>query len=99
MAKRNGFVHLPHTKAVEQHALKRMFQRFGFSITTADYRELCAMCADGRAPVVTKARTGGTFHRFNFRGREIYAIFRADYPGIVTFLSKPQEILNAHQET
>jgi|HubBroStandDraft_3_1064219.scaffolds.fasta_scaffold41266_3 hypothetical protein len=88
------FVSLSREKAAEQRALKRLFQRFGFSLTTAEYRALSTMCADGRAPPLALGRAGNTIHCLQIRGREVYAIWDFDLNAIVTFLpGKPMEAL------
>lgn len=88
-----AFVNLPHRVAAQQHAVKRLFQRHGVALTTAEYRELSAMCADGRATPLAKVRSGNTIHRVALRGREVWVIFDGDLGAIVTFLpATPKEI-------
>ena len=91
-----SFVHLPHKRAAEQHAIKRLFQRRGIIITAAEYRQLTAMCADGRAPTLAPAWGGGTIHRLQHRGEALFAVYKSELEAIVTFLPvAPMELRSA----
>jgi hypothetical protein len=85
-----GFVQLTHEQAAEQHALRRLFQRVGFAITAAEYRVLCAMCADGRAPSLGAARSGNTLHHVVVRGKDLAVIYSKEIGAILTFLHRHQ---------
>lgn len=86
MAKR--FVHLSHAEAMRQHAMKRLFDRYGLTITNGEHQALSAMCADGRAPVVAQGHKGSTIHRVKIGAVIANAVFRPDQNAIVSFLPK-----------
>jgi hypothetical protein len=66
------------------HATRRFWQRRGLAVSLTEYRIFLAQIVDGLAPVIAKARSGGTLHRLTVRGQPVYVIYRAG--AIVTVL-------------
>ena len=69
-----------------RHAAKRMFERYGMAICRSEYERLCDQIVSGRNAPLGLGRDGGFVRRLNYRGREVYAIFRPDTKAIATFL-------------
>lgn len=82
-----------HRGAMRVHALRRLFMRHGIALTNAEFNDLVAAIALGKHPALGHARTGGTIHMVEIRGRTIYAVWATDVQYIATFLpSVPLEV-------
>lgn len=79
---------LSHADAMRQHALKRLFERYGIALSDGEYKRYCRMCADGQAPVIAHGHHGSTVHRVTVRNIEVNVIWRPDVGAIVTFAPK-----------
>lgn len=75
-----------HRYAQRLHALRRLYQRHGFAMNTAEYQAACEKITRGDCPVVGNGRNGGTLHVIKHRGRDIVAIYSPLTQQIVTFL-------------
>lgn len=79
---------LSHAESMRVHAIRRLFNRYGIAIGVGEYNVFCAMCVDGRAPVIAPGHKGSTIHRLVIRGVAATAVFRPEHGAIVSFLPK-----------
>ena|ERR1700677_4162924 len=87
---------LVHVENMQNHAIKRLFERYGIVLPIPDYRKFCRMCMDGTSPPLVRGAGESTIHKLEFRGKTLWAIFRFDQRAIATFLPKtPHEIRKA----
>lgn len=86
MPKRNRkFIELPHPIAVRQHAIRRMWQRFGIAMTDAEYIALSASVLARMATPDGVTRSGNPCFRVRVRGRDVWAGWHKQHAVIATF--------------
>lgn len=82
-------------KAISQkiHALKRFRERYHYSLTNEQYKELCKMVMDGKTTIIERQSHRVSRRKATYNGLDIYFCYDHKRKKINTFL-KPEWVLN-----